>query len=98
RSAINLWNEIESTFNEFDLIIGDTPITTDENANVIASLKDKIRLPCMAHRCSTALRMAWKATAKNNSEFDYLIKNISELRSFIVRSGGIQALPKQNQE
>ncbi|CAF4463015.1 unnamed protein product, partial [Rotaria sp. Silwood2] len=95
KNAINLWNEIESIFNEFDLIIGDTPITTDEGANVKASLKDEIRLPCMAHRCSTALEMAWEATTKKNSEFDQLVNNISSLRSFIAHSGGIQAsLPK----
>jgi hypothetical protein len=95
KNAINLWAEIESIFNEFDLVIGDTPITTDEGSNIKALLKDEIRLPCMAHRCSTALEMAWEATAKACPEFDQMINNISELRSFIARRGGIQeSLPK----
>ena len=95
KTAINLWSEIESIFNEFDLIIGDTPITTDEGANIKASLKEEIRVPCMAHRCSTALEMGWEATAKACPEFGQLINNIKELRSFIARSGGIQgSLPK----
>ena len=95
KNAINLWNEIESIFNEFDLVIGDTPITTDEGANIKASLKDEIRMPCMAHRSSTALEMAWEATAKACLEFDQMVNSISELRSFIARRGGIQEfLPK----
>jgi hypothetical protein len=95
KTAINLWNEIESLFNEFDLVIGDTPITTDEGSNIKASLKDEIRLPCMAHRCSTALEMAWEATAKVCLEFNQMINSISDLRSFIARRGGIQEfLPK----
>jgi len=43
KTAINIWSEIESIFEEFDLVIGDTPITTDEGANIKASLKNEIR-------------------------------------------------------
>jgi DNA-binding XRE family transcriptional regulator len=43
KTAINIWSEIESIFNEFNLIFGDTPITTDEGANIKASLKNEIR-------------------------------------------------------
>ena len=85
KNAINLWNEIESVFNEFDWVIGDTPITTDEGANIKAPLKDEIRMTCMAHRSSTALEMAWEATARACQEFDQMVNNISELRSFIAR-------------
>lgn len=76
-------------------MIGDTPITTDEGSNIKASLKDEIRLPCMAHRSSTALEMAWEATAKTCPEFGQMINSISDLRGFIARRGGIQeSLPK----
>ncbi|CAF1449280.1 unnamed protein product [Adineta ricciae] len=90
KTAINLWAEIESIFNEFNLIVGDTPITTDEGANIKASLKNEIRLPCMAHRSSTTLETAWEATRIVCPEFDQLITYVSELRAFIARSGNIQ--------
>jgi hypothetical protein len=49
----------------------------------------------MAHRCSTALEMAWEATTKVCPEFNQMINSISDLRSFIARRGGIQEfLPK----
>ncbi|CAF0832632.1 unnamed protein product [Adineta steineri] len=90
KTAINLWDEIESIFNEFYLILGDTPITTDEGANIKASLKDEIRLPCMAHRSSTTLETAWEATRTVCAEFNHLINCVLDLRSFIARSGNIQ--------
>jgi hypothetical protein len=43
KTAINISSQIMSIFDEFNLIIGDTPITTDEGANIKASLKDEIR-------------------------------------------------------
>lgn len=49
----------------------------------------------MAHRCSTALEMAWEATPKVYPEFNQMINSISELHSFIARRGRIQeTLPK----
>ena len=43
KSAINIRREITSIFEEFNLTIGNTPITTDEGSNIKASLKDEIR-------------------------------------------------------
>ncbi|CAF1541719.1 unnamed protein product, partial [Rotaria sordida] len=95
KSAINIWSEIESIFDEFHLVIGDTPITTDEGANIKASLKNEIRCPCMAHRCSTTLECAWDKTNQLSFDFRCLTGSVSELRSFVARSGGLQAkLPK----
>ncbi|CAF3895256.1 unnamed protein product [Rotaria sp. Silwood1] len=90
KTAINLWAEIESIFKEFNLVFGDTPITTDNGANIKASLKDEIRLPCMAHCCSTTLETAWEATRNGCFEFDQLIISVLELRSYIARAGNIQ--------
>ncbi|CAF4178595.1 unnamed protein product [Rotaria sordida] len=95
KSAINIWSEIESIFDEFHLVIGDTPITTDEGANIKDSLKNEIRCPCMAHRCSTTLECAWDKTNQLSFDFRCLTGSVSELRSFVARSGGLQAkLPK----
>jgi hypothetical protein len=91
KTAINLWAEIELIFNEFHLILGNTPITTDEGANIKASLKDEIRVPCMARRSSTTLETAWEATRNVCPEFDQLIKHVLDLRSFVARSGNIQS-------
>lgn len=43
KSAINITSQIMSIFDEFNLVAGDTPITTDEGANIKAALKDEIR-------------------------------------------------------
>jgi hypothetical protein len=43
KTAINISSQITSIFDEFNLLIGDTPITTDEGANIKAALKDEIR-------------------------------------------------------
>jgi hypothetical protein len=95
KSAINISSEIEQIFAEFALQMGDTPITTDEGANIEASLKNEIRVPCFAHRCSTVLETAWEATRVQSEEFLHLTDAVSELRAFIARSGGIQdGLPK----
>jgi hypothetical protein len=95
KSAINIWSEMEQIFAEFGLQIGDTPITTDEGANIKASLKSEIRVPCFAHRCSTTLETAWEATRSKSDEFLHLTTSISELRAFIARSGSYQEnLPK----
>jgi hypothetical protein len=95
KSAINIWAEIEQIFAEFNLKIGDTPITTDEGANIKASLKNEIRVPCFAHRCSTMLETAWETTRAQSEEFLHLTDNISDLRAFIARSGSCQEnLPK----
>ena len=95
KTAINISLEIEQIFVEFGLQMGDTPITTDEGANIKASLKDEVRVPCFAHRCSTVLETAWEATREKSAEFLRLTDNIADLRAFIARSGSFQdSLPK----
>lgn len=75
--------------------MGDTPITTDEGANIKASLKNEVRVPCFAHRCSTVLETAWEATREKSEEFLHLTDNISDLRAFVTRSGSFQdSVPK----
>ena len=95
KSEINIWSAIEHIFAEFGLPMGDTPITTDEGANIKASLKSDILVPCFAHRCSTTLETAWGATRAKLEEFLHLTNSISELRAFVARSGSYQEnLPK----
>jgi len=38
KSRINIWHEIEETFQTFNLSFGDTPGTTDQGANMIKAL------------------------------------------------------------
>ncbi|CAF1518721.1 unnamed protein product, partial [Adineta steineri] len=72
------------------LVIGDTPITTDEGANITASLKDEIRCPCMAHRCSTTLECTWEQTNRLSFDFKRFIDAVAELRFCIARSDDLQ--------
>ncbi|CAF3880021.1 unnamed protein product, partial [Rotaria sp. Silwood1] len=57
KTAINIWNEIKQIFQSFGLSFGDTPIVTDQGANMVAAFKltDEARFPCMAHRCHTTI-------------------------------------------
>ena len=64
KTAINIWNEIEQIFQSFGLSFGDTPIVTDQGANIVVTFKltDEVRFSCMAHRCNTTIETALEST------------------------------------
>ncbi|CAF4200788.1 unnamed protein product [Rotaria sordida] len=97
KTGINIWHEIEQIFQSFNLSFGDTPITTDQGANMIKALKvtDEARFPCLAHRTNTVLETAWENVKKINIEFKTFCTSVSDLRTYCQQSGGIQfKLPK----
>ena len=55
KTAMNIWTEIREIFESFHLSFGDTPVVTDQGANMVAAFKvtAEARFSCMAHRCST---------------------------------------------
>ncbi len=70
KTGLNIWQEIKSIFESFNLSFGDTPIVTDQGSNMVAAfnITQETRLPCMAHRCNTTLETAWtRANAKNST-------------------------------
>ncbi|CAF1361809.1 unnamed protein product [Rotaria sp. Silwood1] len=97
KTGINIWHEIEQIFQSFNLSFGDTPITTDQGANMIKALSvtDEARFPCFAHRTNTVLETAWENVKKINIEFKTFCTSVSDLRTYCQQSGGIQfKLPK----
>jgi len=92
KTAINIWNEIEQIFQSFGLSFGDTPIVTDQGANMVAAFKltDEARFPCMAHRCNTTIETAWNQLDALNNEFSAFNTAIKDIRKYVQQPGGIQ--------
>ena len=44
---MNIWQEIKSIFESFNLSFGDTPIVTDQGSNMVAAFKitEEARIP-----------------------------------------------------
>ncbi|CAF4510140.1 unnamed protein product, partial [Didymodactylos carnosus] len=86
KTGLNVWKEIEEIFESFNLLLGDTPVTTDQGSNMINALKinHEARYACLAHRTSTVLETAWEN-----------LKTVSDIRTYVQQSGGLQhKLPK----
>lgn len=92
KTAINIWNEIEQIFQSFGLSFGDTPIVTDQGANIVAAFKitDEARFPCMAHRCNTTIETAWNRLDAKNTQFSTFNTAVKDIRKYVQQSGGIQ--------
>jgi len=46
----------------------DTPVTTDHGSNIVAALRNTIRLDCLYHRLHTVLESAWRDTRRDEPE------------------------------
>ena len=60
KKNMNIWQEVKSIFESFNLSFGDTPIVTDQGSNMVAAFKitKEARIPCMFHHCHTTLETA----------------------------------------
>jgi hypothetical protein len=97
KTGLNIWQEIKSIFESFNLSFGDTPIVTDQGSNMVAAfnITQETRLPCMAHRCNTTLETAWTRANAKNSTFAAFNLAIRELRKYVKQTNGIRdKLPK----
>ena len=97
KTSMNIWQEIKSIFESFNLSFGDTPIVTDQGSNMVAAFKitEEARIPCMAHRCHTTLETAWKREEAKNSTFAMFNVAVRDLRKYANQTNGIQdKLPK----
>ena len=73
----------------------DTPVTTDRGSNVVAAMKNAVRLDCMCHRLHTVLENAWADTRRDVEDAATYETAISDLCRFIKQSCGLQEqLPK----
>lgn len=97
KTSINIWQEIKSIFESFNLSFGDTPVVTDQGSNMVAAFKitHEARIPCMAHRCSTTIETAWNREDEHNPTFAMFNSVIRDLRKYVNQSSGVQEkLPK----
>lgn len=86
KTADNIREEIHTIMAQFDLPTGDTPITTDAGANIVAALNAESRYQCMAHRLSTVLRDAWSYAIKHDKSLCALDEAVRDVSGFIHRS------------
>ncbi|CAF4762223.1 unnamed protein product [Rotaria sp. Silwood2] len=97
KTGINIWQEIRSIFESFNLSFGDTPVVTDQGSNMVAAfnITQEARFPCMAHRCNTTLETAWSRTDTKHPTFAMFNLAVRELRKYVNQTTGIQEkLPK----
>lgn len=94
-NAQNIHSTVCSILNEHGIPADDTPFTTDHGSNVVAALKNGIRVDCMCHRLHTVLDNAWKDTREQEPDAAAYESAISDLCRFAKQSTGIQEqLPK----
>ncbi|KAI6660231.1 Hermes transposase [Oopsacas minuta] len=86
KTAVNIQSEIESIMNQFNIPSGDTSITTDAGANIVAALREVSRYQCIAHRLSSVLTDAWQNSISNDSTLEEFDKAIKDVSGFIHRS------------
>jgi len=80
---------------EYGLSEQDTPATTDHGSNIVAALRNAVRLDCLCHRLHTVLESAWRDTRRDDPDAAAYETTISELCRFEKQSTGIQEqLPK----
>ena len=73
----------------------DTSATTDHDSNIVAALKNAVRLDCLCHRLHNVLETAWKDMCRDSADVAAYETAISELCRFAQQSIGIQEqLPK----
>lgn len=94
-TAVNISAVITGILDEYSIPELDTPVTTDHGSNIVAALRNSIRLDCSCHRLHTVLETAWRDTRHDNSDAAAYETAVSELCRFVKQSTGVQEqLPK----
>lgn len=86
----NISAAVNAIFLEYNLSAEDTPVTTDKGSNVVAALKNNVRVDCMCHRLHTVLSSAWKDTMAEEPDAALYETNISSLCRYVKQATGIQ--------
>jgi len=93
--GVNIAEAIDAVLSEYGLSAPDTPATTDHGSNIVAALKNGVRLDCLCHRLHTVLESAWRDARRDSPDAASYESAISELCRFAKQSTGIQEqLPK----
>jgi len=91
----NISSAIDDILAEYGLPDDDTPLTTDHGSNIVAALKNNIRLDCLCHRLHTTLETAWRGTKCEEPDAAAYENAVSELCRFAKQSSRVQEqLPK----
>ena len=91
----NICNSINNIMDEYGLPNEDTPVTTDHGSNVVAALRNSVRVDCLCHRLRTVLETAWRDTKREEPEAAAYEVAVSDLCRFVKQSTGLQEqLPK----
>ena len=91
----NISTAVNGILAEYNLSEEDTPVTTDHGANIVAALRNNVRLDCFCHRLHTVLETAWRDTKNDEPEASRYETAVSDLCRFAKQSTGIQEqLPK----
>jgi hypothetical protein len=86
----NIEKAVSQIMTEYGLKIEDTPATTDHGANVVAALKNSVRLDCLCHRLHTVMEGAWRETKEGDRDALTYENAISDLCRFAKQATGIQ--------
>jgi hypothetical protein len=89
-TAKNISAAVNEILMDYGLPVDNTPVTTDRGSNVVAALKDTIRLDCMCHRLHTVLECAWRETKAHDPDAEAYEIGISELCRYVKQATGIQ--------
>lgn len=86
----NISIAVDEILSQYGLPVNDTPVTTDHGSNIVAALKNSVRLDCLCHRLHTVLETAWRDTRHNEPDASAYESAISELCRFVKQSTGLQ--------
>jgi hypothetical protein len=86
----NIETAVNQIVTEYGLNMEDTPATTDHGSNVVAALKNSVRLDCLCHRLHTVMETAWRETKERDHEAQAYENAISELCRFAKQATGVQ--------
>ena len=85
----NIETAVSQIVTEYGLNMEDTPATTDHGSNVVAALKNSVRLDCLCHRQHKVMETAWRETKERDHEAQAYENAISELCRFAKQATGV---------
>lgn len=89
-TADNIHDALMVILKDYDLSMTDIPATTDHGSNIVAALRNNIRVDCLCHRLHTVLDTAWRETKLQEPEAAEYESAISELCRYAKQASGFQ--------
>ena len=94
-TAENIVSVVSAILDEYDIPEDTTPVTTDHGANIVAALRNSVRLDCICHSLYTVLETAWRDTKSADSDAVAYETAVSGLCRYVKQPTGVQEqLPK----